>query len=129
MSSDPITQTLQKGFRMAIGAGASFVESVQDARKWDENLQKLTTDFESLSQEWEAKGTQTEQEARTVVDSWVSQQGFSQGFSSGAAGGSPNTVTTTASTVATPDVEADLKDLTEQVSALRAELEDLKKQG
>jgi polyhydroxyalkanoate synthesis regulator phasin len=129
MSSDPITQTLQKGFRMAIGAGASFVESVQDAQKWDENLQKLTTDFESLSQEWEAKGTQTEQEARTVVDSWVSQQGFSQGFSSGAAGGSPNTVTTTASTVATPDVEADLKDLTEQVSALRAELEDLKKQG
>jgi polyhydroxyalkanoate synthesis regulator phasin len=123
MSSDPITQTLQKGFRMAIGAGASFVESVQDARKWDENLQKLTTDFESLSQEWEEKGTLTEQEARTVLDRWVSQQGFNTG-----AGGS-NTVTTTASTVATPDVEADLKDLTAQVSALRAELEALKNQG
>lgn len=122
MSSDPITQTLQKGFRTVIGAGASFVESVQDAQKWDDNMQRLTTDFESLAQEWEQKGEVTEQEARSVVDAWVSQQGFNQG-----SGSTPNTVTTTAS-VAEPDVAADLKDLTAQVSALRAELEALKNQ-
>jgi len=122
MSSDPITQTLQKGFRTAIGAGASFVESVQDARKWDENMQRLTTDFESLTQEWEQKGEVTEKEARTVVDSWMSQQGFSQD-----APGGPTTVTTTASAT-TPDVAADLQDLTAQVSALRTELEALKNQ-
>jgi len=122
MSSDPITQTLQKGFRTAIGAGASFVESVQDARKWDENMQRLTTDFESLTQEWEQKGEVTEKEARTVVDSWMSQQGFGQDSPGG-----PTTVTTSAS-AATPDVAADLQDLTAQVSALRTELEALKNQ-
>ncbi len=123
MSSDPITQTLQKGFRTVIGAGASFVESVQDAQKWDANMQRLTTDFDSLAQEWEQKGEVTEQEARNVVDSWVSQQGFNKGSNSG-----PTTVNTTAS-AADPDVAADLKDLTEQVSSLRAELEALKNQG
>lgn len=122
MSSDPITQTLQKGFRTVIGAGASFVESVQDAQKWDANMQRLTTDFGSLAQEWEQKGEVTEQEARSVVDAWVSQQGFSQDSNSGA-----KTVTTTAS-AADPDVAADLKDLTDQVSSLRAELEALKNQ-
>lgn len=121
MSSDPITQTLQKGFRMAIGAGASFVESVQDAQKWDENMQRLTTDFESLSQEWEQKGEVTEQEARSAVDAWVSQQGFNQPSNG------PTTVNTTATTAA-PDVAEDLKDLTNQVSSLRAELEALKNQ-
>ena len=123
MSSDPITQTLQKGFRTVIGAGASFVESVQDAQKWDENMQRLTTDFESLAHEWEQKGEVTEKEARSAVDAWVSQQGFSQNAST-----APKTVTTTAS-VAEPDVATDLKELTAQVSALRAELEALKNQG
>lgn len=126
MSSDPITQTLQKGFRTVIGAGASFVESVQDARKWDENLQRLTTDFDSLAQEWEQKGEVTEQEARTVVDAWVSQQGFSQGSSNSSSNGGPTTVTTSAA--AAPDVAADIKDLTEQVAALREELEAMKSQ-
>ncbi|NJN32110.1 MAG: DUF5320 domain-containing protein [Synechococcales cyanobacterium RM1_1_8] len=126
MSSDPITKTLQKGFRMALGATASLVESVQDARKWDDNLQRLTTDFESLSQEWEQKGAVTEQEARGAVDSWMSQQGFG-GTPSGADG--YKTVNTAAAPVANPGVEEDLKDLTAQVSALRQELENLKNQG
>jgi polyhydroxyalkanoate synthesis regulator phasin len=122
MNPDQITETLQKGFRLAIGAGASFVESVQDASKWDENMQRLTTDFESLSLEWEQKGALTEQEARGALDSWMSQQGFANG----AAGSDYKTVNTTAAPVVTQDIEADLKELTAQVSALRTELEQLK---
>lgn len=122
MNPDTITEALQKSFRMAIGAGASFVESVQDARKWDENLQRLTTDLDSLSTEWEQKGAVTEQEARSALDNWISQQGLD----TGASADSYRTVDTTAAPATSQNIEADLQELTAQVSALREELERLK---
>lgn len=115
---DPITETLQKGFHTTLGAAASLVESVQDSSKWDENMRKLTTDFDQLQVEWQAKGAVTEQEARGFVDTFLAQQGLSTGSSG------YQTVETTASEVS-PDMATDIQELTTQVAELRAELERL----
>ncbi len=125
MNPDPLTATLQKGFHTALGATTSLVESVQDSRKWDETMRKLTTDFDQLAQEWEAKGAVTEQEARSFVDAWLAQQGWT-----GAPGAGYKTVDTTVAVVpsANLEIEADLKALTAQVAALREELERLQNQ-
>ncbi len=119
MNPETITETLQKGFHTTLGAAASFVESVQNAQKWDENMRKLTTDFDQVQLEWQAKGAVTEQEARSFVDSFLAQQGITPGQND-----LYKTVDTTA-TVATPNSASDLKDLTAQVADLRAELERL----
>ncbi len=118
MNPDTITETLQKGFHTTLGAAASFVESVQDSNKWDENMRKLTTDFDQLQVEWEAKGAVTEQEARGFVDTFLAQQGINT------SNDSYKTVDTTASAPA-PDMTSDIQDLTTQVAELRAELERL----
>lgn len=119
MNPETITETLQKGFHTTLGAAASLAESVQDSRKWDENLRKLTTDFDQLQLEWQAKGATTEQEARSFVDAFLAQQGISPGQSNGY-----KTVDTTA-TETPPSMASDLKELTAQVAELRAELERL----
>ena len=94
---------------------------MQDSQKRDENFNKLTTDFDQLAQEWIEKGAVTEEEARSFVDAMFFQQGNVTSRSSA------TTVNTTAVPVASPDVQADIKNLTAQVIALREELETLKK--
>lgn len=120
MNPDTLPEFLQRGFRFTLGATSSLVESLQDPQKFDENVQKLTTNFDQLSDEWVEKGAVTEQEARTFVDSIILQQ-------TGASSSSPGnaTVTTTAVPVTSPDIQAEIKDLTAQVIALREEVANL----
>jgi len=118
MNPETLPQLVQKGFRVALGATTSLIESLQDSQKRDENFSKLTQDPNQFAEELAAKGEVTEQEARNFVDSLLSQSG-------GMGGGDRTTVTTTATSVADPTVQSDLQDLTAQLTALREELQRL----
>ncbi|KAM3103541.1 hypothetical protein ACKFKF_00600 [Phormidesmis sp. 146-12] len=149
MNSDTVTQLLQKGFHVTIGATASLVESLQDPQKREQNFSRLRSEFselttpslveslqdpnrreqnlirlrlelDELTQEWAQKGEVTEREARAFVDTMLAQR--NQGTSS------TTTVTTTATPVSTisPEVQLELQALTAQLGAIRAELERLR---
>lgn len=124
MNPDNLTDLLQKGFRVTLGATSAFVESLQDSQKRDENLSKMQSDFGKLTEEWADKGAVTELEARNFVDTLWTQQAQSANSETTAAGDA--TVTTSAESVTDPDVQADVEALTAQLAALRAELENLK---
>lgn len=120
MNPEAITETIQTGFRMALGATASLVEGVQDPQKLDSTLRRLTTDLDQLTREWVEKGAITEQEARNLVNSLITGQNPAS-----MPNGDYATITTTATPVPAPDITAELQELTAQIAALRAELERL----
>lgn len=128
MNSDLLIQLLQKGFRVTLGATASLIEILQDPQRRHENLSRLRTELAELSDEWAVKGEMTEQEARNFVETILAQQTRGNSPSDGGT----TTITTTATTThpaTTPDVQSDLRELTDQISAIRAELENLRDQG
>lgn len=118
MNPETVLQTLQKGFHTTLGAAAFVADLVQHPDQRDEKLNRVKNEWEQVTQEWAAQGEMTEQEARTFVERMFNQQSASQSGSY-----------TPPGPVAPPDVQADLKDLTEQISALRAELEKLRQEG
>jgi len=126
MNPDTILQSLQKGFHMTLGATTSLVESLQDPQKREENLSRLTNNFSELAEEWVEKGAVTEREARSFVDGMLAQQ--SSPTPENSTPGS-KTVDTTVSVVAdVADVAQDLRTLTEEIVALRSELEQVRNQ-
>lgn len=120
MNSENLTQLIQKGFRVTIGATATLVESIKNPQQGAETFSRLQTDFYQLTEEWEAKGETAEQEARTFVEQLMSTAGAAGGASS-----SPSTARPAGPT-ASPDVQNDLQELTQQISEIRAELEKLR---
>ena len=120
MNSDILVQLLQKGFRVTLGATASLIEILQDPQKREENLTKLRIDLTQLTEEWAEKGLVTEQEARSFVDTVLAQRG-------GQTTTSPSTgASSTASPSASPEAQVELQELTEQIAAIRMELEKLR---
>lgn len=116
MNPDTILESLQKGFHTTLGAAAFMADLVQHPERRDENIARLRTDWNQLSEEWAVQGSRTEQEAREFVERMMSQ---AQG-----ANGAPGSSTTSSTTVsAPPDIQSDIQDLTEQISAIRSELE------
>jgi polyhydroxyalkanoate synthesis regulator phasin len=132
MDSDALVQMLQKGFRVTLGATASLIEILQDPDRRDENLGRLTTDWDGLAEEWAVKGEMTEQEARNFVETILTQQTGQNGSTSGATTTPPTTPNSTNSveqpTPYTDRVHTDVQELTAQISAIRAELEKLRQQ-
>lgn len=124
MNSDNITQLLQQGFRVTLGATASLVETLQDPQKRTENLSQVRLELNQIATEWAAKGEMTEQEARNFVNNLLNQLGNQSSSSTPAS--YPSNVTTTTTQVASPDVQLELQELTAQLSAIRAELEKLR---
>lgn len=122
MNSDTLIQLLQKGFRISLGATAALVEVLQDPQRRTENLSKIQAELSELAEIWAAKGEMTEQEARNFVDTLIAQRTAQQNASSASA-----TRTTTAPSTS-PDMQLDLQELTEQIAAIRAELEKLREQ-
>ena len=120
MNSDNFVQLVQKGFRVTLGATASLVEVLQDPDKRDENLSKLNQEWSELSAHWAQKGEMTEQEARSFVDTLLTQR--TQRPTSGTTG------TTVATPAAPPDIQLELQELTAQIVAMRAELEQIRNQ-
>ena len=113
-----LSEWLEKGLRLTLGASSVAVESLQDARLRETTLNRLQTDFAGLTQEWVDKGKITEQEARQFVETLLSQ-----GLANiNATPASSATVNTTATTVPAT-LQDELKELTAQVVALRQALE------
>ena len=121
MNPDNLTQLLQKGFRTTLGATSFFIETVQDSTKRDENLNKLSTDFNQLTEEWADRGEMTEQEARNFVDTILNQQNSQADTDSTTVSSGP----TSASSSVSLDVQQDLLELTQEIANLRTDLQKL----
>lgn len=124
MNSDNLTQLLQQGFRLTLGATASLVETLQNAQKRNENLTQIQSELEQLATDWVAKGEITEQEARKLVDNLLNQLSNQQSTPTSEQS-TYYTSTTTSTTVAPPHVQLELQELTAQIAAIRSELERL----
>lgn len=125
--NDTLTQLLQKGFRVTLGATATIVEAIQDPQRREANLSKLTAEMSQLAEEWEAKGMTTEQEARNFVDT-IFQQGATSPSSTSYTAPSSSSASPASSTSAPVDVQQDLQELTAQIAAIRAEIERIRAQ-
>ena len=68
MESNTVFNFIQQGFRTAVGATASMVETLQDNEKRSQVLSDFNTEWQQKSQEWAQKGTLTEQEARKIIE-------------------------------------------------------------
>jgi polyhydroxyalkanoate synthesis regulator phasin len=122
MNTNDVLQTLQKGFRIAVGATASLVETLQDPQKRTETFSELQAELNQRTQEWAEKGAVTEQEARKILEAWLSRQ---RSQPSSTTPSSPTSSTADASTPSRVDVQ-ELKDLTDRIVDLRTELEQLR---
>ncbi|MGB3240757.1 MAG: hypothetical protein WBB29_20895 [Geitlerinemataceae cyanobacterium] len=126
MTSDNLVQNLQTGFRITVGATASLLESLQDDRKREENLDLLKLEWTEIAATWAQKGQQTEQEARNFVDTAIGQ-----GRSATSRPPTDSASSSVAETLAAEvdiAVQTELQELTEQIATLRKELELLREQ-
>lgn len=117
MNPDNLTQVIQKGFRVTLGATSFFMETLQDSSKRDENLNRLNSDFNQLTEEWAERGEMTEQEARNFVDTILNQQNSQVNTDSTTVSARP------VSDFAQSDVQRDLLELTKEIANLRSDLQ------
>lgn len=127
MNPDTLTETIQKGFRVTLGATASLVDAIRDPQGSQAKFSAIGNDVELLTQELEAKGADTEREARVLVDSLMGQMSqmpnpFTQPPASEA------TVDAVATPMADASTQAELNALAQELSTLRQEIELLKGQ-
>lgn len=152
MNSDTFFLLIQRGFHIGLGATASLVETLQDPQKREQNFSKLSSataslietfqdpqkreqnfsqlnsDFTQLTTELAEKGAITEQEARTFVDTLLSQQNR-QAADQGSSPSAAATPSTPGSTGVSPSVQAEIQELTSQLAAMRLELEKLRNES
>ena len=121
MNPDDLTQIIQKGFHLTLGATSFFMETLQNSSKRDENLNKLNSDFNQLTEEWAQRGEMTEREARNFVDTILNQQNSQVNTDS------INVPSTPVSDFAQSDIQRDLLELTQEVADLRAALQQSQK--
>lgn len=116
MNTDTLLELFQQGFRVAIGTTTTIADTLKNPQTASETWTRLTQNPTEFAQELLDKGAVTEQEARQVVDSiWPQNTPTS----------SITTINTTA-IVVMPDVQAELKDLTIQLAAIRSEIAQLR---
>jgi polyhydroxyalkanoate synthesis regulator phasin len=122
MNVDNLTQVLQTGFRVTLGATSSLLEMLQDTQKRNENLEKIQSELSQLAEELAAKGEVTEHEARQFLDSLLAQQ---SGDFSRTTETEPSSIQVTTSNTSASDSRsvAEIQDLTQEIASLRTELE------
>jgi polyhydroxyalkanoate synthesis regulator phasin len=124
-NSDNLTEMLQKGFRVTLGATSFMIETLQDSQKRDENLAKLKSEnLSQLTDEWAQQGELTEREARNFVDTIFAGTTNQDTVETPTDSESPINTPATTATESNPQVE--IQELTAQMAALRAELEKLR---
>ncbi|MDJ0631647.1 MAG: hypothetical protein QNJ34_00505 [Xenococcaceae cyanobacterium MO_188.B29] len=121
MSNNNFLQIIQQGFRVTVGATTSLVETIQDPQKRTEALSQIQTELEQKTQEWSQKGEVTEQEARRIIDNLISQRGWQKKTNTA----NSNNQYSSSSNSSENSVQSDLEELTEQIIALRKDLENL----
>jgi polyhydroxyalkanoate synthesis regulator phasin len=124
MNPDTLSQTLQKGFHLTLGATASLIEALQDPQGSSQKFSELGGDVNRLTEELESKGATTEQEARQFVDGLLGQ--MPNPFNQGATTETGTTVNTVATPIADAAVQTDLEALTQELVQIRQEIEALK---
>ena len=116
MDNNNLLQIAQQGFRITVGAATSLVETVQNPQKRTEVLSQMQADLSQKTQEWSEKGEVTEQEARKFLDSLFNRQ----------SSGVNNQGTQRSSAVSRTNTTSDLQQLTDEIIALRRELEQIR---
>jgi hypothetical protein len=124
MIPDGLSQTLQKGFHLTLGAGAALLEAIQSPQQASQRFAGLGNDVTRITAELETKGVATEREARQMVDTLVSQLPFS--FPQSSSGASPSTVDTVARPVTDTGIQDDLASLRQALTEIRQELDALR---
>lgn len=130
MNPDNLPQMLQTGFHLTLGATSFLIETLQDPVKREANLDKLRQpDLSLLADELLEKGEMTDREARNFVDTIFSQPGDRENAESQSVSHQQSDTETETDTppesVVQPDVK-EIQELTAQMAALRAELENLR---
>lgn len=126
MNPDTLSQTLQKGFHVTLGATASLIEAIQDPQGSSQKFSAMGGDVNRLTEELEVKGVTTEREARQFVDGLFSQ--VPNPFDTGSSANVHATVNTVATPVADSAVQSELEALTRELADLRKEIQSLKAQ-
>ena len=116
MNNNNLFQIAQQGFRVTIGAATSLVETVQNPQKRTEILSQIQADLSQKTQEWSEKGEVTEQEAKQFLDSLFNKQ----------TAGVNHQETPSYSTEPQTNTTSDLQQLTDEIIALRRELEQIR---
>lgn len=116
MDKTALFQKLQQGLHVTVGATVDFIETIQDPEKRHETLSELQSNLHQQAQQWSEKGLVTEEEARRLIDSWLAKY-----KPSGSASGGNNR--TTGGISVTYTEQAEIQALTEQIIALKTELE------
>lgn len=111
MESTDIGKVLSRGYYVTLGVIATLLDTWQSEPKRQQVISTLQSNLERFMQELADKGVSTETEARSYVDRLLSRQKPAQQM----------TVETPATPVPADDI-AELKELTQQVMELRAEL-------
>lgn len=124
MNVDNLTQMLQQGFRVTLGATSSLIEILQDPQKREANLENIQFQLNELAQEWAEKGAITEEEARSFVDTLLSNSEQSQ--SSDIVNSTITTSAESESSTSSTNEVTEIQDLTTQIANLREELERLR---
>ncbi|MFN5854790.1 MAG: hypothetical protein ACK456_02630 [Pseudanabaenaceae cyanobacterium] len=141
-------QFIQQGYYVTLGVSSALLEGLQDEAKREENLRLFTGPIDTLPQKLSEKGVTTEAEARRFVDEFIATQlrgessQPSQSIKVEQDADGNTTVTTTATTIdgngspssanpnnntgSTNKATIELKELTEQLAALRSELQSLR---
>ncbi len=116
MENTNLLQIAQQGFRVTVGAATTLIETVQNPQKRSEILSQVQTDLSQKTQEWSEKGEVTEQEARKFLDSLFDRQSSDLN----------NQGTKNSSAMSRTISTSDLQQLTDEIIALRKELEQIR---
>jgi polyhydroxyalkanoate synthesis regulator phasin len=122
MKSNNILAIAQQTFRIAIGATATLLETIQDSDKRSTVITDMQTELNQKSQQWAQKGEVTEQEARQKLEQILQRTPWKGNSRNNASNDNTYTDSTTTSNV----TKSELQSLTEQITALRNELEQLR---
>ncbi|BAU63516.1 hypothetical protein STA3757_08810 [Stanieria sp. NIES-3757] len=123
MNNNNLFQFVQQGFHVAVGAATDLCETFADPQKRTETVSNLQTELSEKTGAWAKKGQITEQEARKNLENFLNQRGWRQTATTSQA----NTDTASNPTPTDNNVQSELEELTEQIIALRNELEQLRK--
>jgi polyhydroxyalkanoate synthesis regulator phasin len=122
MNSNNLLQLAQQSFRIAVGATATFVETLQSPEKRSTAFSDLQAELSQKSQQWAEKGEITEREARQALEKILEKTPWKNA----GVGTNDRSYPYSTNTTADPTTKAELQSLTEQITALRNELEELR---
>ncbi len=113
---------LKHGFHITVGATAALVETIQDPQKRSEAISEVQAELSQKTQEWAAKGEVTEVEAKRYLDNLFERRSEAEVNSSPTNTPNPPNYPTGNNS----SVNSRLQELTDEIIALKLELEKLR---